>query len=169
MEDVRVSLLNLGSANEVVQTILGLQREKQKLVISLLRAWWTGRNKANTGERRGPVEEIFSKATIFTTEIHQLNKRKENGGRTVNRDTIGWKPAPPDVFKINSNDAFREEEKTGAWGFVVRDSDCQGIMAGCGQLQAVHHALSAEGEACLMALKAAVEIGISRVIIKTDR
>ena len=51
---------------------------------------------------------------------------------------------------------------------MVRDSDGHGILAGSGRLWAVHDALSAEGEACLMALKTAMEVGISRVIIETD-
>ncbi|RLN33245.1 hypothetical protein C2845_PM03G27040 [Panicum miliaceum] len=153
---------------EVVQTILSLQREKQKLVISLLWAWWTERNKANAGERGGSVGEIVRRATVFTTEIHQLDKRGENGGSTANRNTVGGTPPPPDVLRINFDGAFQEMGKTGARGFVVRDSDGQGIVAGCGRLEAVHDALSAEGEACLMALKAAMEIGISQVIIETD-
>jgi len=35
-------------------------------------------------------------------------------------------------------------------------------------LLAVHDALSAEGEACLAALQAAWEVGISRIFIETD-
>ena len=51
---------------------------------------------------------------------------------------------------------------------MVRDSDGHGILAGSGRLWVVHDALSAEGEACLTALKIAMEVGISRVIIETD-
>lgn len=40
--------------------------------------------------------------------------------------------------------------------------------AGSGRLEAVHDALSAEGEACLAALQAAMSRGISRVIVETD-
>lgn len=168
LEEVRVNLLTLGSAMEVVQNILSLQCEKQKPVIIFLCAWWTGRNKANAGERGGSVDEIISRATFFTTEIYKLNRREEDGGRAANRDTIGWKPPPPNVLKINPDGAFREMEKMGAWGFVVQDSNGRGIIAGCGRLQVGHDTLSAEGEACLMALKAAMEIGISWVIIETD-
>ena len=38
---------------------------------------------------------------------------------------------------------------------------------GVGHLRAVHNALSAEGESCLAALQAALEAGISRIIIET--
>ena len=53
-------------------------------------------------------------------------------------------------------------------GFLVRDSDGRGVLAGSGFLPAVHDALSAEGEACLAALNAAMEAGISRVIVEAD-
>ena len=77
-------------------------------------------------------------------------------------------PPPAEVLKINSDGAFHEKEKTGAWGFVVRDSDGHGVLAGSRFLPAVHDALSAEGEACLAALNAAMEAGISRVIVEAD-
>ena len=51
---------------------------------------------------------------------------------------------------------------------MVRDSDGFGVLAGSGRLKAVRDALSAEGEACLAALQAATEAGISRVIVESD-
>lgn len=73
-----------------------------------------------------------------------------------------------DVLKINLDGAFKAELKKGAWGFVVRDSDGHGVLAGSGSLNAVHDALAAEGEACLAALYAAMSQGISRIIVETD-
>jgi ribonuclease HI len=49
------------------------------------------------------------------------------------------------VLKINTDGAFREEEIDGAWGFVVRDSEGHGVLAGSGRLVTVNDALSAEG------------------------
>ena len=97
-----------------------------------------------------------------------MDRRNEAGSYATTRETTGWRPPPPDVLKINSDGAFHKQDQSGAWGFVVRDSDGQGILAGCGRLKSVHNALTVEGEACLMALKAAMEVGISRVIIETD-
>jgi hypothetical protein len=42
------------------------------------------------------------------------------------------------------------------------------VLAGSGRLVARHDVIAAEGEACLAALKAAMSIGISQVIIETD-
>ncbi|RLM52740.1 hypothetical protein C2845_PMPSC048693 [Panicum miliaceum] len=110
LEEVRVHLLSLASAKEVVQAILNLNRDKQRSVISLLWAWWTGRNKANAGEPGSSVEEIVSKATVFSSEIFQ---QQEKNGIGSHVRSLGWTPPPPDVLKINSDAAFRENDKSG--------------------------------------------------------
>jgi ribonuclease HI len=51
---------------------------------------------------------------------------------------------------------------------VVSDSERNGVLAKSGPLRVVHDALVAEGEACLAALNAAMNIGISQVIIETN-
>ena len=70
-------------------------------------------------------------------------------------------------MKVNTDGAFMAKDKRGAWGFVIIDSEGHGVLAGVGHLRAVHNALSAEGESCLAALQAALEAGISRIIIET--
>jgi len=168
LEDVRVYLLTLGSAKEVVGHILRLSREKQQLIICLLWAWWLGRNKANAGERAPSVFEIANRASVLASEVFRSQQATTNTSREAMKDCHRWSPPPVDVLKINSDGAFHEKEKTGAWGFVVRDSDGHSVLAGSGYLPAIHDALSAEGEACLAALKTMMEAGISRVIIEAD-
>ena len=50
----------------------------------------------------------------------------------------------------------------------MRDSDGHGVLAGSGKLAAVHDALFVESEAVLAALKAAIDVGISLVIVEAD-
>jgi ribonuclease HI len=57
------------------------------------------------------------------------------------------------VLKVNCDGALRANEKDGAWGFVIRDSDGHGVLAGAGRSDA----LAAEGEACVSALEAAMD------------
>jgi hypothetical protein len=76
--------------------------------------------------------------------------------------------SPPDVLKINTDGASIVNEKKGAWGFIIRDGDSHGVLAGSGKLFAVHDALAAEGEARLAALYAAMSAGILRIIVETD-
>jgi hypothetical protein len=65
-----------------------------------------------------------------------------------------WQPPPVDVLKLNFDGTFRATEKDGAWGFIIRDSDGQAVLAGSGRPPSVSDALSAEGEACLAILEA---------------
>ena len=111
LEDVRILLLTLGSAKEVVQHILSMNRDKQQLVISLLWAWWIGRNKANVGDRAPLVLEIASRAYVLAAEF--LTTRKEQP--SISGESIikvnKWNPPPIDVLKINSDGSFHEKEK----------------------------------------------------------
>jgi ribonuclease HI len=72
------------------------------------------------------------------------------------------------VLKINIDGAFCAKEKNGAWGFIMRDSDGHGVLAGSGCLPNMEDALTAEGEACSNALAAATKRGIFRVVIETN-
>ena len=169
LEDVRILLLTLGSAKEVVEHILSMNRDKQQLVISLLWAWWIGRNKANVGDRAPLVLEIASRASVLAAEFLRAHQEQPSiSGKSIRKGNK-WNPPPIDVLKINSDGSFHEKDKTDAWGFVVRDSDGHGVLAGSGKLAAVHDALSTtESEACLAALKAAIDVGISLVIVEAD-
>jgi len=157
LEDVRLHLLTLSSAKEVVGHILQMNQTKQKRTISLLWVWWLSRNKANVGERMLSVNEVVSRTSVSAVEIYKDSQDHVNiRGGTLRKENR-WRPPPADVLKINSDGAFHIVERSGAWGFVVRDSDGFGVLEGSGRLKAVHDALSAEGEACLAALRAATE------------
>ncbi|RLN27709.1 hypothetical protein C2845_PM05G08320 [Panicum miliaceum] len=127
-----------------------------------------GRNKANAGEQGDSVDEIIRKAVVFSSETQQQVDGAGIQRTEINREGRRWNNPPPEVLKINIDGAFCGKEKVGAWGFVIRDTDANGVLAGAGRLRAVHDALAAEGEACLAALQAAMEMGISRIIIETD-
>jgi ribonuclease HI len=82
--------------------------------------------------------------------------------------TKRWLPPPANVLKVNTDEDFLANEKKGAWGFIIRDGDGHGVLAGSVKLYAVNDALAAEGEACLAALYAAMSAGISRIIMEMD-
>jgi hypothetical protein len=100
------------------------------------------------------------------TEYLQLPPKSKQ--RAARADRTRWIPPPSDVLKINTDAAFIAQEKSGAWGFVIRDCGGHGVMEGSGRIRAVHDALAAAGEACLAALYAAMDIGIWRIILETD-
>lgn len=168
MEDIRLQLLGHGSAREVADAILHLKGDRRQLAICLLWARWMNRNKVNAGEVGGSVDDVTRKAILFASSAYELQDKPTQGANQGRRVKQHWCPSPPDFLKINFDGAFRDTDKSGAWGFLIRDSDGHGVLAGAGRLRAGHDALAAEGEACLAGLKAAMDWGISRIAIETD-
>uniref|UniRef100_A0A0E0AHM3 RNase H type-1 domain-containing protein n=1 Tax=Oryza glumipatula TaxID=40148 RepID=A0A0E0AHM3_9ORYZ len=76
----------------------------------------------------------------------------------ITRNVVRKKWSPPGL----------ETQKTGGWGFILRYSEGQGLLAGAGRLAFVHDADSAEARACQAALLAASVQGITEVEIETD-
>ena len=48
-----------------------------------------------------------------------------------------WEPPPEDVYKINTDGAFRAVTNQGGWGFVVRNRVGDFLEGGCGNLRRV--------------------------------
>ena len=126
---------------------------------------WTEQSKC--GEPGASVQEINHKARLLLSEIMQMAQHPDK--MEVISTGVGrrWLPPQGEVLKVNTDGAFMAKDKRGAWGFVIIDSEGHGVLAGVGHLRAVHNALSAERESCLAALQAALEAGISRIIIET--
>jgi len=71
-------------------------------------------------------------------------------------------------MEINIDGAFWEQEKKGAWGFVVRDDRGQVALAGSGSLGLVCDALTTETHGCIAALQAAADWGLQSLILESD-
>jgi ribonuclease HI len=72
------------------------------------------------------------------------------------------------LLKINFDGAFSQEERKGAWGFIVRDHDGLAMLASAGRINVLHDALSAEIHGCLAALTAAMDQSMSHIILESD-
>jgi ribonuclease HI len=79
-----------------------------------------------------------------------------------------WKPPPDNTVKLNCDGAFSRGNRTGGWGFVIREWDGGVISADYGKLDKVGEAFHAEIIACLQGLQRAVDLGVQRVILETD-
>jgi hypothetical protein len=167
LEQIRLRLLSLSSSRDVVQHVLELKGEERVLVPCFLWAWWDVRNKANAGEGMMSTEEVQHKAMQAALNAKLLQRLHPRQGSNSRLRQCSWQPPQRDVPKINIDVAYRAEEKDGAWGFNIRDSNGCGVLAGSGKLSAVHDALSAEPEACVAALHAAMDVGISHVVVET--
>ncbi len=137
-------------------------------IFYLLWVWWSARNKANVGEEKlsqGEIEHHVQNTAAYLK--NPVLHNKVQFGWSMRKGNT-WKAPPPGILKINFDGAYREMSRDGAWGFVIRGENGRGVLAGSGRLPMVSDALMAEAEACLAALEAAIDHGISRVIIESD-
>jgi hypothetical protein len=134
-------------------------------VIDFLWVWWDARNKANAGDKIMSTKEIFYKVqamqSFYNLHTHEKANKKQSG-------ISCWSPPAVDILKINFDGAYSQREKKGAWGFVVRDHRGAIVMAGAGRINVLHDALRAEAQACLAALYATIDQGISQILLETD-
>ncbi|WVZ92600.1 hypothetical protein U9M48_038649 [Paspalum notatum var. saurae] len=87
---------------------------------------------------------------------------------------LRWTRSSEGVLKINVDGAFREELKTGGWGFVVRDHRGEAIACGAGYLDHLSTPIHAEAMACFQVLNFAanaaylvrIDIEISKGVYK---
>ena len=98
-------------------------------------------------------------------ELVQQNAKET---RTVIRTVQKWQRPAQNFLKINCDASFRRETGDGGWGFIIRDEDGDMISAGRGRLSHILDPFQAEVVACLQALQAAIDLGISRVHLETD-
>lgn len=106
--------------------ILSLHDDVRLRVIMLLYSWWEARNKANAGEGMRPLGQIVHRSTMLTAEAGPRKEEVIKGPRPPET----WTRPPENILKVNCDDAFFAETKTGCWGFVIRDHDGHAILGG---------------------------------------
>ncbi|EEE56075.1 hypothetical protein OsJ_04898 [Oryza sativa Japonica Group] len=159
LEDIRLSLTQLVSARDVVQTILKLENDRRMEVFFLLWVWWYARNKVNSGEDVIRVEEVVHKVKQLICDHASLRKGKHP---KVNVQRNKWVPPVDGNLKLNFDGAFRAVNKSGGYDFLVRDHRGCAVLAGAGCLEHVHDAFAAEAEAGLAGLKSAISHGFDQ-------
>lgn len=128
--------------------------------ITFLWKWWDNRNKANAGELIQSCQEV-TRAVITMTDEGQ--KSTETHLRAVSTCPQRWSPLEQGWLKINVDDAFLLSQSRGAWGFIIRDSSGELVMAGAGNAGLMQDVLMAETTACLRASEIAEQYGISHI------
>ncbi|CAD6230220.1 unnamed protein product [Miscanthus lutarioriparius] len=116
---------------QMMERVMELEEKKKLTVITLLWLWWGELNSFRGGVQRLATEVAFITALqadkFQTTKISSLNRE----GRVPEiRQTYRWLKPPEGVLKINSDGAFKCNERTGWWGFVIRDDRGAVVKAG---------------------------------------
>jgi len=122
------------------------------------------RNKINKGEKGQTGEEVAADVLNLMCDLRELEIKSV---REVIR-SAGWKAPPPGQLKINSDGSFIQETLQGSWGFIIRDHEGDGVLAGAGRLGSIPDALTTEAATCAQALQAATDYGISHVQVEVD-
>ncbi|CAN6374879.1 unnamed protein product [Urochloa humidicola] len=165
LETHRRSLEGGTSVREVMAYILRLEERVKMRVIILLWQWWTERNRVREGERRRTSADLAFLVAKLADEFLELNKKE--GTKPVKRSQP-WRKPPDDFLKLNSDGAFSANRQEGGWGFVIRDGDGDVVVAGGGKLTHVRDAFQAEVMACITGVRAAVDMGIDKIIVEVD-
>jgi ribonuclease HI len=152
---------------EIVKMILALRSGIRLKVIFLLYNWWNERNSVREGEKRRQAAHIAGLSWKQAMEIENLHKpmQQESG---VRRRMRKWQRPQAGKLKINVDGAFRELDKNGGWGYVIRDEDGRVIHSGSGRQRYACNAMQMELRACIEGVKAARELGIGEIILETD-
>ena len=165
LEEYRIILAVCHSGKDMMQTIWSLPSQIQLQIIVLLWRWWSARNKANAGDKRPTGPEVCSLVTFYVCEFEK-GRKSDNIFQQVKQQR--WEPPPEDVYKINTDGAFRAVTNQGGWGFVVRNRVGDFLEGGCGNLRRVASSFQVEALAVLHSVVRVSQLGISRIILETD-
>ncbi|CAL4921257.1 unnamed protein product [Urochloa decumbens] len=165
MEGIRTQLMECRSGVETINKIWELERTTQLKVIVLLWRWWSARNKVNDGGRMQNANEIFSSVCY---SLMKFGKLEQSVMKKLGAGHSSWKPPPEDIYKINSDGSFDPNNRSGGWGFVIRNTNGEVLYAGAGNITFAGSALQAEAIAAYEGVLQAARLGMSRIILEMD-
>ena len=128
-------------------------------------SWWSERKRIRDEGQRRPVHLIVKDVEVYAGEILQF-LTKEHRSQIVRQQK--WRKPSPEVLKLNTDASFRKESAYGGWGYIIRDNDGYTVIAGRGRLSHLLDPFQAELIACLQGIQAAIDIGITKIIVETD-
>ena len=72
------------------------------------------------------------------------------------------------MLKLNVDGAFRDSDKNGEWGYVIRDECGEVIQSGSGRVSFAINPIQMELIASIERVKAAISLGVNNIILETD-
>jgi hypothetical protein len=157
LENVRMELVNCQSGSETISKLWKFDKHIQLKVIVLLWRWWSARNKLNNGERLQNAEEVQNSISYFLMDLDKLQGKRNVPSNLVKQT---WRPPPEDFYKINSDGAFHSKTKSGGWGFLVRNSLGDVLLATAGNIAHAASAIQTEAIAALKSIQQAAQFGM---------
>jgi ribonuclease HI len=75
---------------------------------------------------------------------------------------------PHGTLKLNVNRAFRDSDKNGGWGYVIRDERGVVIQSGSGRASFAINPIQMELIASIEGVKATISLGVNNIILEID-
>ena len=72
------------------------------------------------------------------------------------------------MLKLNVDGAFRDSDKIGGWGYVIRNECGEVIQSGSGRVSFAINPIQMELIASIEGVKAAISLGVNNIILETD-
>ncbi|KAE8821176.1 retrotransposon protein [Hordeum vulgare] len=153
--------------SDMLMTIFHMEEQQRMQILAMMWQWWTARNKRNAKDGSRSVLEVANQSRRWAGEF-VMYLTKPRGSSTHANGVDQWERPVTEVLKINTDGAFSENPRRGGWGFVIRDS--AGVVAGsgAGKMAFPMDAVHTQAEACIQGLTAAMNWGMTRVVVETD-
>lgn len=164
LEHHRIALAVMVNPMEVVEYIISLPTETRIKIISLLWFWWSERKRRREGEGIRDAASIAHSSQIYAMEVIQCGNHTQQCKEKPQR----WSRPGEGVIKINCDASFYAQNNDGGWGYIARDSDGDVVLASKGKIECAMNSFHAELVACLQGVQAAIDMGVTRVIVETD-
>jgi hypothetical protein len=125
-------MVNCATAREAILKLLTMGDELQLKGSFLLNNWWQERNQIREGERRRSLDDIATLSGRQAIEISKLQKNMQSVPKV--QAIRRWEQPPTGLLKVNVDGAFRDLDKNGGWGYVIRDERGEVIQSGLGRI-----------------------------------
>ena len=106
----------------------------QVKLITILWALITERNAVNAGERQKHPSHLSVEIQLHCSEFSEVLRKSSHGPVMGLRR---WAKPSDGFLKENVDASFKEDSKSGGWGFVVRSENGDAVAAGAGHIQCV--------------------------------
>jgi hypothetical protein len=153
------------NARGLITQVMQQKEEKRRLIFIMMWFIWSERNLIREEGRRRPIELI---ARMIRSYVDELEAPNSKPGGVIIRKVKRWERPPEGMLKLNCDASFYEEGNYGGWGFIIRDSDGDVVLAGWGRVNHLLNPLQAEIIACLQGVQAASNLGIAHLFVETD-
>ena len=83
--------------------------------------WWSQRCGVREGETPRGSARLAQLIKSYADEFSALKRPSQMADSVLPK--AAWKRPPTDNVKLNCDGAFRQQNRSGGWGFVLRDHD----------------------------------------------